>query len=337
MLFSIKKLLLFSILFYIIVPIYGQKCDADSAVIAKYRYSAYKLAYKELHKPNSVYKDSVIIPENVYNQKIKSLMAVYNSVSKERDTVIDLLKIKNYYAPKAFAYLNYISLTIDPSEKWAQAFKKNEIKTGHKVIDSLTTLYQFTLYGVDSLRDGRLYVALESSLFLNVDLLTPLFQKVKGVKVGFYGPVGDGDYITDTLKSSTTLVCYSYGMGDCPAGCTARRFWIFEVDSACNVSFIRSYGDKYEPRESLGFSNTIIQQSLSIYPNPAIDRVTIAFPNSNSTTIIMTYDLAGRLVLQEQTDKIGNYDLNIASLAPGNYMIVVQNKDGVYRSMINKN
>jgi hypothetical protein len=54
---------------------------------------------------------------------------------------------------------------------------------------------------------------------------------------------GDGDWVTATFEQNGTVVEFSVGYGDCPAGCLRRRSWKFGVSSDGKVQFLGATGD----------------------------------------------------------------------------------------------
>jgi len=61
---------------------------------------------------------------------------------------------------------------------------------------------------------------------------------------------------------------------------------------------------------------------VSIYPNPAISNLHIAGLSSNKTTLTVI-DIAGNIKLQT-TENVSSYNLNIASLQAGNYLLKIE-------------
>lgn len=64
-----------------------------------------------------------------------------------------------------------------------------------------------------------------------------------------------------------------------------------------------------------GISTESTESSFKIYPNPAIDYITV----DNNTESVSIYDLSGRLVKQVNT--VSNTTVDVASLAKGTYIV----------------
>lgn len=75
------------------------------------------------------------------------------------------------------------------------------------------------------------------------------------------------------------------------------------------------------------------QQELVIYPNPATDMVSIQFPWQHQTAL-RVMDVQGKIVYQN-ANCMGAYQLNVAALAAGSYILEAESKrGGVARSLL---
>ena len=86
---------------------------------------------------------------------------------------------------------------------------------------------------------------------------------------------------------------------------------------------------KYEPKELLKFKTNLLQ-SLSLHPNPASSVAKLTLTNyQNSNVNIKIFDLMGREMLEvvekDITNREHNVDLDIERLAPGTYIVKVNN------------
>ena len=86
----------------------------------------------------------------------------------------------------------------------------------------------------------------------------------------------------------------------------------------CETNGFDNYWNKTELRNT-------DKPSFSVYPNPAIDYVTIADP-SNLITEVTVYNLVGRKIKTFQKSKNDRY--NISSLHKGLYLIQLRGADG---------
>lgn len=74
------------------------------------------------------------------------------------------------------------------------------------------------------------------------------------------------------------------------------------------------------------------QNSLHIFPNPAVDNVTMSFPNQNNQTYRLgVFDMNGKLLISKEISFSNrDYVLNISSLSTGFYVISLFNDKEVY-------
>ena len=313
-------------------------CDAPIEIKNFYRESAYNMAYDNIYQNNLSAKDSIIVPESLAQERMEKLIAVYNSSSKERDTIVDLLAI-NYQNHAWCPYLHTVIFGSAQGLKWAENLNRNIFPTGNTALDSLINRFEFTLKSTVELPQAKKYgFTLTTEKFINPELIIPLFEKVKELEYPNSLPdgVGDGDIITDSTINDYTLITYSYGMGDCPSGCTERRYWEFKVDHNCEATFVRSYGDPYK-KDGPNNANAIEKpRLLSVYPNPTNNLIIINIPETIAKASLKLYDLSGRLMITESIEGRSSCDLSIESLAKGSYIVLLEGNNNIYRSVVNK-
>lgn len=73
-----------------------------------------------------------------------------------------------------------------------------------------------------------------------------------------------------------------------------------------------------------GINDLSNDNSLSIYPNPASNNITINFTSSSKNVSIKIYDTTGRLVKNIDNAKAGESSINIAELESGLYLLNLQ-------------
>ena len=77
----------------------------------------------------------------------------------------------------------------------------------------------------------------------------------------------------------------------------------------------------------LGVSDTILSESISLYPNPANDVFTINNGSNIKLDGIYIYDMQGRIVKQiEVLDNSSNHRINVSELSSGIFMVHIYNK-----------
>lgn len=82
--------------------------------------------------------------------------------------------------------------------------------------------------------------------------------------------------------------------------------------------------------ETLSTNDTALENSIRVYPNPASNQITIAFPLPIER--VRFYDLLGKLILQEE----GQNTINISELSIGIYILKIQTSMGIVSKKIVK-
>ncbi len=71
---------------------------------------------------------------------------------------------------------------------------------------------------------------------------------------------------------------------------------------------------------------------LSLVPNPAHSSMTVSFSTAEANAIVQVINSTGQSILQKQVSTFGGTNttqLDVSSLAPGNYMLLVKTKNGI--------
>jgi hypothetical protein len=87
----------------------------------------------------------------------------------------------------------------------------------------------------------------------------------------------------------------------------------------------------------LGVNNNVLEQTLSVYPNPATDFVTISNSADVSINSIEIYDMNGRLVNQLKVGSTSDQTINVSELSTGMYLInITSDQATVVKRLIKK-
>ena len=68
--------------------------------------------------------------------------------------------------------------------------------------------------------------------------------------------------------------------------------------------------------------------NFSLYPNPSTNSVELSSTNTPISEISI-YDLSGKLLLSKKYNSEININLNISNLAPGIYLLKINNKKSI--------
>lgn len=300
-------------------------CEADDSVRYKYSIDANRLTLLRFYESNILYKDSIHIPKSYSDTVLNALTAVYNAyLLPARDTVTDILDIHSY---EDFM-LNSFNLSADSSLVWMDSLRLGNIPTGEAAIDDLIATYHLnlSLYSTNSNLFSFHTAYFESDSSYNIPQISPLFASIPGVQSfipnAYIGAseFPDGDNITCTIFTDRVELIYSRAWNDCPSGCTARRFWKFNVYNNCSVEFIESYGTPL----TVGMQE-ILESKIEVYPNPVNDKLFIKHKqtSNNAVAIIKIYNSLGAQVLNYPTSLPASID--ISNFPLGFYFLEVEN------------
>ena len=293
-----------------IVP---SSCTAPDSIIKKYKEDADRLAVRKFYRRNYLEKDTVLIPKAHSDTVLNALLAVYNATSiPARDTVTGIYKVHT----SRNLTLNQIELGADSSQPWMHQLKLGIIPTGTAPIDSFLFHYHFDTvvhYYPNFINKDVVLLGTDSNY--NIKPLIPIANTLQGVIQAYEAPLfGDGNDITDSIFSDHIELVYSVGWGDCPAGCTFRRYWKFNVYYDCSVSFVGSWGN------ILSSFKEIQTSPITISPNPTTSIITI---KGITQPTVVIYNLMGQKVVATQVSN----EVSLAQLPAGMYLVQVFNKD----------
>lgn len=203
-----------------------------------YAEDAARLLLREIIKEGSNHPDysEARLNSLEMGRVLSAFQAVINLRHPARDTVLTLFKIHTF----PWESLNNIFIMVDPQAPAIKSLLAG-VPTGNAVLDSVVNNFGFTK--VDTLRSNAAYMTLETSQHLN---LFPLINVLESLPFIYSASMNsgccDGNNIELHRKANTLELNFSIGFGDCPAGCISRRHWVFEVDTNCVASFVKSYG-----------------------------------------------------------------------------------------------
>lgn len=109
--------------------------------------------------------------------------------------------------------------------------------------------------------------------------------------------------------------------------------WDYTYD-ADNLTYISDWtterlaflDDYFAANFTLGLSDLRDQSSIKMYPNPAVDQVTVALANNTFPVDASIYTLTGQKVLQQTLGNNSN-TLEVSKLSPGIYFVVIRSDE----------
>jgi len=336
-----KFFLLTIITLLILTNSYGQILPSNCAVTPGL-YNAYKddvraLTIERINQINSIYKDSIVVPQNYRDTIWQGLAAINNVTSlSERDSVFNLYCIHQF---PGFNTSYQIAVKVDTSYSWTLQWRNLQTITGYNDLDKLITTYGFTIIQFQSLGN---YACLNTNQELNIQALCDSLKNLNGIiwATTNNGYAGTGNYITYTSNGLTQNYNFTLGYGDCPSGCTAYYTWKFKVYQGCNVAFdgvvIYNPGNESFPPPSINCNYDVLDHSeeeiygfiVELFPNPTSTTITISIPLQSTNSELSIMNIQGQLLLKQALTQ-GKAVVDVSSFSKGMYFIKVSGDRGV--------
>ncbi|MDB5013132.1 MAG: hypothetical protein JWQ25_1334 [Daejeonella sp.] len=162
------------------------------------------------------------------NRTLRKLQLVYELKTPQSDSVFKILRNK----PLKCHSLNSIVLQVNTTQPHIQKLAASIIPTGNATLDNLLLTYKFTGVQKSYNYPGANYLSINSTESYN---LIPIISKLKTVpgvtSAENNGVCFDGSNLEIKKTGSKTIIDFSVGSGDCPAGCIYRKHWLFSVEN----------------------------------------------------------------------------------------------------------
>lgn len=298
----------------------ASSCTAPDSIKMKYMTGADILAVTEIFARDLHYKDSVQIPQNWTDTFLRPMLAIYNALDlPARDTVVNIYYIEAPYGK----VLNRNTFMADTSLFWIKNFKLGIVPCGYAPVDKLMEMYDLIFYHYDGhpmASKANIYVKSDSNY--NMQAVSDRFMAIPGIDGSgawaFTLPMYD---ITATVQSDRIEMTYSYGWGDCMAGCFYRRYWNFIVYPDCAVEYGGSYGDPLSPT---AIATLMPQNQLRVHPNPFSDFLILDNPQSQKGELKL-FNMLGQQVFRQALAP-GKFQMNTSALPSGLYTYQITGK-----------
>lgn len=313
-------------------------CTAPDSIRNRYQDDADRLAIRTIYQLQSSDTAQIRIIEPLSDTFLRALLAVYNATSlSASDTVTTMFLSEmdvdsaNFMAPGIHTIyyspaLRDLVLTVDPQQPWVQELYQNHLPTGEGTIDSLMSYFHLAYQGTESGPFNTYNIYLKADSNLNIQELARLFREVNGVFNVVVGlsdthPGEDPNDLEASIDSGYVDLVFRHAWGDCPSGCTSRRFWEFKVYPDCSVEFVKSYGDPFYPS---GIGQETVTNAVTVSPNPFTEFVELKGFSTNFS--YMLFNAVGQRVSEGKT--LNGKINGLSRLANGNYWLRIQNKTG---------
>jgi hypothetical protein len=213
-------------------------CPIDTAISNGYLNDAQEIVYRNILAGANVQgSNQVQFNQRELNKVLSAIQSVYALHSPQTDTVFNVYKIHTF----KFYVLNSIILQVNINAPEIKNLINDKV-TGNPPFDALMAKYGFVYNALYPPSQQLPFFTLNSNTWYNMQALVPLFKQfsfVLGAQSN--GSAGDGNNITYQINGTNRILDFSYGFGDCPAGCLGRKIWEFSVDEHCKATFTRSF------------------------------------------------------------------------------------------------
>jgi len=127
-------------------------------------------------------------------------------------------------------------------------------------------------------------------------------------------------------------LCGNYNLTDASGNTLATGGGNFGTSQSNSFCLTGGLGPKYGNQNNHSFQkNSLGQNNIAVFPNPANGIVFIKMPlyDALEHTQLNVFDISGKLVLSQQNiNEAATIKLNVVSLKPGAYNVVITNKNG---------
>jgi hypothetical protein len=325
------------LMFYIIgiQCLYGycqiiSNCNVASELREAYDWDVSQLALNRIYETNSLYKDSIAVPEIIKDTIWEGLASIFNAYDiPERDSVFDIYCIHDY---NCIGPMQKVHVTIDTLEDWTYHWKNHEIRTEYKELDDFLLKYNFQLWAFWP------EIYLETTTYINLKVFIDSLKKFEGIIDAFNGGLTccDNEIFyekTYNAKYFTFDLSFVYGQFFCPND----YIWKFKVDNECNVELIESKHIINDPDQVLseveiknchitsGSKKAIYDNynQFIISPNPTYDYIKIK-SKSFDHFYITIYDTQGKILRTDYFEQ--EIEISLKENKPGLYFINIYNE-----------
>jgi|694.fasta_scaffold58375_2 hypothetical protein len=278
--------------------LFNSSCIAKDSFNKRYINTVDLLTLRRTYWDNKPFKDSVNIDPKLSDTFYKCLATIYNIPNlKALDTIFRILYIKND------EWLDQIAITSDTNYLFTRNLRNNIFPTTNDTLDSIMNKYNYsidTLQGVASYGEPLYSKVIKSTKNWNRPVIIKEIKNIKSIKYlseGF-GYINYNTMILDTMYKDYMILNFRYGWGDCPAGCTIWRNWLFKVYYDCRVEYLGSKGAKL-PFEN----NSVLEQkiqNIDVYPNPSKDKIHLSFEFNTQDIYYTISDLTGKRIVENR-------------------------------------
>ncbi len=299
---------IFACLLAVLFPVFsfGQTvpttCEAPDSVKMLYEIDAKVLAVESMQ--GTSLEDSVIIPQDLIDEKLELLLAVHNAFGlAARDTVVECLDIHN--DPNLYS-IRHVVVVVESGTDWGDSLIDGNSQSGNAEVDFLLETYGLSLLDHYEIQSS-VWLTFVADQEYNTPALAKLFLPVEGVietNNEYAFCIAACEEITQEFPAVDTFVILKY-WGCLDQSCTSFRVWEFHLPIGCEeVEFAGSYGSEFwefdcGPLETAGDFSVFTKFEVS--PSPAdVGFFTKITARSNMQGRLYLVNLPGQILKSQE-------------------------------------
>lgn len=219
--------------------------ELPAEIAAAYKEDAAMIAVREFMSTTQTGEQNAEIPQDRIDYFYGLLTKIY-WMCKDVDSIPDLSGIHTLKNPN----LRQIMVVLEKDSPFKENWSKGVTLTNNLYLNQLISKYKITIKNYRETTLGPT-LTMESAGFVNTKELAFLVKNFESIRhAEAEGIVGDGNDISYGSDSKNAMaIKYSIGEGDCPSGCTKRKFWIFYILPDGSISYMGTRGKISESLE----------------------------------------------------------------------------------------
>ncbi len=212
-------------------------CPISPSINSAYLNDAKEIVYQRIISGQKVTgSNQPVFNQDELNRVLSAIQSVYVLHTPLTDSIFNVYQV---HAFKTYV-LNSIEMQVVMSSPEIQNLINGK-PTGNPDFDGLMSTYGFTFNPTYPPSYAFNFMNIRSANWYNLVPLVNSFKSfsfIQGAQAD--GSIGDGNNITYQINGNTRTINFSYGFGDCPAGCGGRIIWSFSVDENCKATYLKT-------------------------------------------------------------------------------------------------
>lgn len=330
----LKTLLLFCILSNVAQ---AQKIPSNCAG-SEQLYNTY---YRDVQEMAAVYINHQKVPDTLQvtppqlymDTVFAALSAVYNMKNAQADTLFNSYCVHSENAYKQMLMDVYVDGSL-----WTNNWENRQITTGITNLDNLLAKYNFSVYKFSN-GAGYRWATLITDSVINMYALADTLKKFSGIVDASAGQwpslmIADRTYLSFT-RDTVSYLSFILNWGHYKQ---YSQTWNYKIDNNCDVTLLSTIKRTYDqpdlyatPLYCNAFPlsvNSVKNNSLQLYPNPAGDQIAIS--GIQTVARIVVTDMYGKMFADRSIQN--GAQINISTLSPGVYMATVT--EGIHKETV---